>query len=95
MIVNGKNFDLNELMKTFDSSSNELQNVGNFYLTQKEIDILNRNLIDYKSCTSLKELMMNIEFAIDEEFYDGEEVDELDYLLGELSERYYYESVRK
>ena len=95
MIVNGKEFDINELMKTIDTSANEFQNIGSIMLTNREIEILNRNLIDYKSCSSLKQLMIKIQNILEDEDLDPDDGDDLDYVLEQISERDYYENVKK
>lgn len=95
MIVNGKNFDLNELMKNIDTTSNELQKIGNFMLTKREIEILERNFIDYKTCSSLRDLMMKIQYELENEDLDSDSGDELDFVLEQISERDYYTNINK
>jgi len=55
MIVNGKEYKLDDLVKGLDANSNFLKDVGGIMLTEKEIDILERNFVDYKSASSLKD----------------------------------------
>ena len=95
MIVNGKNFDLNELMKNIDTTSNELQKIGNFMLTKREIEILERNFIDYKTCSSLRDLMMKIQYELENEDLDSDSGDELDFVLEQISERDYYTNINQ
>ena len=95
MIVNGKNFDINELMKSIDISSNEFQTIGSIMLTNREIEILERNLIDYKTCSTLKQLMVKIQNILEDEDIDPDDGDDLDYVLEQISERDYYENVKK
>ena len=95
MIVNGKEYDINDLVKSIDFSSGELNKIGSFYLTNREIEILDRNYIDYRSCSSLKDLMMKIQSILEDEDMDPDDSDDLDYVLETISERDYYENTRK
>lgn len=95
MIVNGKKYEIDDLIKNLDLKSNMLQKAGDILLTGKEIDILNKNYIDYKSCKNLKDLMMKIEYVLDDEELDSDDADELEYVLEVISERDYYENTRK
>ena len=95
MKVNGKEYDINELMKNLDISSNNYQNVGSFMLTNREIEILDRNFIDYKTCASLRDLMVKIQNILEDEDLDSDDGDDLDYVLEQISERNYYENVKK
>ena len=84
MLVNGKEYDVDSLMKTIDTESNSFKKVGNLMLTNKEIDILKRNFIEFETCSSLKDLMIRIQAVL-------EDCGELDYVLEKISERDYYE----
>ena len=95
MIVNGKEYNINDLMKQIDVSSNCFQNFGTFMLTNKEIEILERNYIDYRKCSSLKDLMRAIQNILEDENLSYDDSDDLDYVLEQLSERNYYENVKK
>ena len=95
MIVNGKNFDINELMKSIDTNSNELQKVGNFTLTKREIEILERNFIEYKTCSSLRDLMLKIQYELENDDLDNDSGDELDFVLEQINERDYYTNINK
>ena len=52
--------------------------------------VLDKFHIDYKGCHSLKELMLLIEDCLDEDLDD-----ELEDVLYNLSETYYYQNVKK
>ena len=57
-----KEFDIEEISKQFDFSSNSLKDNGNgVLLTVHEIEVLKANDIDYKNCNSLKEILCLIE----------------------------------
>lgn len=63
---------------------------NNMLLTDIEIDILNRNSIDYSCFGSLDSLLYEIDEILNEE-----ENEELEELLIKLEERKYYEQVNK
>ena len=57
VVNNMKEFDIEEISKQFDFSSNSLKDNGNgVLLTVHEIEVLKANDIDYKNCHSLKEI---------------------------------------
>lgn len=95
MQVNGKNYDINELMKDIDITSHQMQKIGTFYLTNREIEILERNFIDYKSSSSLKDLITKIQNILEDEDLDPDDGDDLDYALESISERDYYTNTKK
>ena len=95
MIVNGKEYNINELMKNIDTKSNQLNKIGSFYLTNREIEILERNFIDYQTCTSLKDLIFKIQDILEDESLDTDDGDDLDYVLENISERDYYQNANK
>lgn len=95
MIVNGKEFDIENLVNSIDTTSNSLKKVGTFWLTNREIEILDRNFIDYHTCSSLKDLMFMIQNVLDDESLDPDDGDELDYVLESISERDYYQNTNK
>lgn len=95
MIVNGEKYDIEDLMKSIDLSSSQMNKIGSFYLTNREIEILDRNFIDYRSCNSLKDLMIRIQDVLEDESIDPDDGDELDYVLEMISERDYYQNTNK
>ncbi len=95
MIVNGKKYDIEDLMKHIDLSSSQMNKIGSFYLTNREIEILDRNFIDYRSCNSLKDLMIRIQDVLEDESIDPDDGDDLDYVLEMISERDYYQNTNK
>ena len=95
MQVNGREYNMDELMKTIDLESHQMQKIGSFYLTNQEIEILDRNFIDYRLCNSLKDLIMKVQTILDEEDIDRDDADELEYVLEMISERDYYQNTRK
>lgn len=95
MVVNGKEYNMEELMKNVDINSHQLNKIGTFYLTNHEIEILDRNFIDYRLCNSLKDLIMKIQTVLEDENVDPDDGDDLDYVLEMISERDYYQNTRK
>ena len=80
-ILNSINFEDNKLIKINN----------NLYLTNNQINTLKRYNIDYETSSSLRDLMIKIEDILDYE----EEIEELEILLDNLSERNYYENTNK
>ncbi len=95
MIVNGKKYSIDDLIKSIDLKSNSMNKIGNFYLTNREIEILDRNFIDYRTCNSLKDLMIRIQDILESESLDPDDGDDLDYVLESISERDYYQNTTK
>jgi len=79
-ILNNINFEDNKLIKINN----------NLYLTNNQIDILNRYGIEYQTSNNIRDLMLKIENIIDKE-----DIEELELLLEKLAERQYYEETRK
>lgn len=93
MIFKGNNLDINKLVDELDIASSFLTYHNNdILLSNNQINILNRNQIDYKKYTNLSSLIFDIEEIINNEDY----VDiELDNLLEDLSEIRYYKDTKK
>lgn len=73
---------------------NELKKVNNIYLSNKQINILERYRIEYKNVVDISELIFKIEDYI-ENNYDYEEMDDLENLSLELAEFNYYYNTNK
>ena len=95
MIVKGKEYKIEDLLKTIDTSFNSFKKVGNLMLTKNEIDVLERNHIEYKSSSSLRDLITKINFYLEDEENDPDIENEIDYILKSISERAYYEEYKK
>ena len=79
----------------FDTfKNNELKKINNIYLSNKQMNILDRYMIDYKNVVDMTELIFKVEEYI-EENYSYEELDELENLSLELSEFNYYYNTNK
>ena len=86
------NKEINNILNNIDFENNKLIKINkNLYLTNNQIDILERYNIDYETSNSLRDLMIKIEDILDYE----EDIPELEDLLDKLSERNYYEFTNK
>ena len=95
MLIDSRKYNIDELMNSINTESNQMNKIGSFYLTNKEMEILDKNFIDYRLSNSLKDLMMKIQVLLDEEDIDRDDADELEYVLETISERDYYQNTRK
>jgi len=85
-------YDMEKLVKEMDFSSNNLNEVNGFLLSNKEIRVLDEYNIDYLKCNSLKDVL----FRIEEVLNDMDIVDEeLDYVSSTIQERDYYQNSHK
>ena len=87
-------YDIEKIVSNMDFKSLELVNLNNgLSLTNNEIMILDRYGIDYKQCSSLKEVLSLIE----EVFTYGEvdDFEELDGVSQTIEERDYYQNTNK
>ena len=86
-------FEIEEYVDTI-INDNKLKKVNNIYLSERQIDILDKYKIEYKNITNIKELIFNVENYINENF-QYEELSDLESLSQELSEFNYYYNTRK
>lgn len=85
---------IKQISEELDFSKNSINDFGNgIILTNNEIEVLDKYKIDYKNCTSLKNLITKIEIIIEECEY--QEVEDLDYISESISERDYYKNTNK
>lgn len=86
-----KDYNLNDLLNNIDFKSNRLVKINNkLYLTNYQIEILNKYNIDYKSLGNLSSIIYVAEEILEEDDYE-----DLDEIIRELSERNYYENTNK
>lgn len=79
----------------FDTfKNNELKKVNNIYLSNKQMSILDKYMIDYKNVIDIHELIFKVEEYI-EDNYSYEELEDLENLSLELSEFNYYYNTNK
>ena len=91
MIVNGKKYDVDDLVKSMDYKANMLNGQGDYMLTGNEISILSRNGIDYQKYSSYKDLIFELNNILYDEDLANEDADELEWVLENISERDYYQ----
>lgn len=86
-----KDYNLNDLLNNIDFESNRLVKINNkLYLTNYQIEILNKYNIDYKSLGNLSSIIY-----VAEEILEEDEYEDLDEIIRELAERNYYENTNK
>ena len=92
MKVNNTDYDINSLLDDLDIENNlHTYVVNDIYLSNKQINVLKRNNINYKKYTNLSTLIYDIE----EYLNDGNDDLELENLLDELAEFNYYMNTKK
>ena len=86
-------YDIETIVSNIDFNSGKLNDIGNgLLLTNHEIEVLDRYKIPYKNCSSLKQIIFEVEEVIN----DMDIVDEdLDYISSTISERDYYQNTNK
>ncbi len=86
-------YDIDDLVEQMDFTSGHYQKVGkNIFLTNKEIEVLERYQIPYHNCQNLKEVSYLVEDLISD--MDIVE-DELDSVSKSIAERDYYQNTNK
>lgn len=87
-------YNIEKLVGEIDFSLEKLNYISNTYaLTNREIEVLKKYDIDYKSCVSLKDVLNRIEDV----FYtdDDLELDDLEEVSLSIAERDYYQNTNK
>ena len=87
-----KDLDIDKLISNQEEPS-FLKNYGNgMLLSDKHINILNNYDIDYRKYTNISSLIFDIEEYINDSY---EELDDLEWVLDDISERNYYQNTNK
>ncbi len=60
-------YDIDSIIDDLDFKSNSINDMNGLLLTNKEIEVLERYDIDYKNCSSLKDIIYMIEDILSEE----------------------------
>ncbi len=85
-------FDIDKLVGEMDFNKNKMNYINNkVYLTNFEIDVLNKYKINYNNCTDLKSII----FEIEEVLTEDESLDDLEAISKSISERDYYLNTNK
>lgn len=89
-----REYNIDKVINDMDFTSNSFVDCGNgLMLTNKEIEVLKRYEINYKSCSSLKEIIYKIEDILNESFdIDDSELEAISF---SISERDYYLNTNK
>ena len=92
MKINNKELDINELTNAVYNEKSRIKMRGNgIYLSDNQIEVLNRYNINYKKYNSLSSLIFEIEEILNEEV----DVDDLEDVSAKLSELNYYNNTEK
>lgn len=92
MIINGKDYSVDELLENIDIEKTMLKRQKNgLLLSDQNISILNKYKIEFNDCMNLKMLIFKIEDVINNEEVDSD----LEELSKTLSERDYYCNTKK
>lgn len=86
-------YDFSKIVGEMDFNSNHLVDCNGLMLTNKEISVLKRFNIDYNKCSTLREVLFEIENVILD--CDDDDFSELDLIASTISERNYYQNTNK
>ena len=85
-----KEYDIDFLVSQMDFSSNSYKNIGNgIFLTNREVEILNKYKLPYYKCNSLKEILFMIEDGLASMNFIEED---LESISTSIAERDYYQN---
>jgi len=91
MIINKKEVSIDDAIKFSDYEGLLLKRRENsLLLSDYQVSILNRNGIDYRKFSNIRELLFEIEDCLDDDFDE-----ELDLVSSQLSEYIYYNETKK
>lgn len=91
MIINKENISIEDAIKFSDYENLLLKRrENNLLLSDYQVSILCRNGINYKSFSSIRDLLFEIEACLEDDFDD-----ELDMVSSQLSEYIYYNETKK
>ena len=92
MIINGKDVNINDLTNEILNDKSMLKQRGNgIYLSDNDIEVLNKYSINYQSYASLNSLIFDIEQILNEDT----DLNDLDEISRKLSELNYYNNTNK
>ncbi len=85
-------YDIGDLLGTIDFHKNGMNDLGNnIFLTNFEIEVLEKYGINYKNCNSLKSIIFEIEEILNED----SSLDDLEAISKSIAERDYYLNTNK
>jgi len=92
MIVSGKDIDITELTKEVYDDKDMLKMRGNgIYLSDSDVEVLNRYDINYQKYGSLSSLLFDIEEVLNED----SDLSDLEEVSSKLAEMNYYNNTNK
>ena len=92
MIINGKEVNINDLTNEILNDKSMLKQRGNgIYLSDNDIEVLNKYNINYQCYASLNSLIFDIEQILNEDT----DLNDLDEISRKLSELNYYNNTNK
>ena len=92
MLINGKNFDIDSIIKDVYEDKSFIKSRGNgIFLSDNDIEVLEKYNIDYSKYSSLDNLIFDIEEILNMET----DIDDLDEISRKLSELNYYNNTNK
>lgn len=87
-------YDIDELVSNMNFSSHRFVcSARGLMLTNYEIDVLKKYHIEYEKCSSLKDLLYQIEAFFSDS--DGLDLEDLDMVSSSIAERDYYQNVHQ
>lgn len=90
MLVNGKELEIDDLLDEKELNNNFHNKVNNnLYLSDYQISVLERNDINYKSFSSMKELSFALEEILNDDIIDPE----LEEVSRQIDEYRYYNEI--
>lgn len=85
-----KEYDIDKLVSEIDFSINNFNDYGNgILLTNSEVLVLEKYSINYKDCSSLKELIYKVENYLESEDYGLEDLENVSLSISERNYYYY------
>lgn len=91
MLVNGKEISVKEAMELSNVESSFMRHRSNgLLLSDYQIDVLQRNGINYEKYSNMSSLLFEIE-----EYLNDEEDDELEEVSRQIAEMHYYNETNK
>lgn len=85
-------FDVERILSEIDFTKNSLNDCGNnIYLTNFEIEVLEKYNINYLNCLSLKDII----FLVEEILNEDSTLEDLESISRSISERDYYLNTNK
>lgn len=82
--------DINKVINEIDYDKNMHKKINNLWLSNYQIEVLNRNNIDYQNCQTMSQLL----YYIDESLETNSD-QELENIAIEISETNYYMNSKK